>query len=50
MSADITCTSCGKRIEECACCDEPDCAAAVCFHCLNVAAGQERLQPHVDCG
>jgi hypothetical protein len=37
-------------MDECACCDEPDCPAAICFRCVNVAAGQEMAQPHVHGG
>ncbi len=54
MSQDATvvtkCSRCGKRIEECAFCDEPDCRAAICYGCSNVALGQEMPQPHAHGG
>jgi hypothetical protein len=49
-SAALRCSRCGTRITECAFCDEPDCPAAICYGCLNVALGQEMPQPHVHGG
>jgi hypothetical protein len=46
----LRCSRCGTRIEECAFCDEPDCRAAICYGCLNVALGQEMQQPHAHGG
>lgn len=46
----INCSKCGAALEECACCDERDCPAAICYGCLNVALGQEMQQPHVHGG
>ncbi len=48
--AGTACSRCGTRIEECACCDEPDCGPAICHGCLNVAVGQEMPQPHAHGG
>ncbi len=55
MSTDVTekavnCTECDKRIEECACCEEPECGAAICYGCLNAAVGQQRPQVRADGG
>ena len=50
MTEQTTCSGCGKEVEECACCDEPDCGAAICFGCLNLAVGQEMSQPHAHGG
>jgi hypothetical protein len=41
-----TCAGCGARLEECACCDEPDCPAPICRRCLDVAVGHRVLHPH----
>ena len=46
----LRCSQCGAELEECAFCDGPDCPAAICFGCLNVALGQELQQPHVHGG
>ena len=48
--APTRCSRCGTRIEECVRCDEPDCGAAICYRCLNVAIGQQKPQPHVHGG
>jgi hypothetical protein len=54
MSQDVGapehCSTCGTRIAECAFCDEADCRAAICYGCLNLALGQEMLQPHAHGG
>ena len=44
------CSKCGKHIDQCSCCEAPDCRAAICFGCLNVAAGQQMRQPHAHGG
>ncbi len=49
-TAATRCSRCGRRIDECACCNEPDCGAAICYRCLNVAVGQEMPQPHAHGG
>ena len=40
------CSSCDRPIELCACCDEPNCDAAICYRCLNEALGQAIPHPH----
>ncbi len=50
VTAAMRCARCGKRIEECACCNEADCGDPICYHCLNVAVGQEMPQPHAHGG
>ena len=42
----LSCKDCDKRIESCACCDEEDCGAAICFECLVTELGQSLAQPH----
>ncbi len=44
------CSRCGVRIDECACCEEQGCGAAICYGCMNVALGQEMPQPHAHGG
>ena len=39
-------SSCGRPVEHCAFCDEPDCPAAVCYRCLDVALRQALARPH----
>jgi hypothetical protein len=39
-----------QLVEECACCDEPDCSVPICYRCLNVAVGQEMRHPHLHGG
>ncbi len=46
----IRCSRCGTPIDECAFCDEPECAAAICYECLNLALGQAIRQPHIHGG
>jgi len=46
----LKCTECGKSIEVCACCDDPDCEPAICYACLRVAVGQAIPQPHAHGG
>jgi hypothetical protein len=41
------CAACGRAIEVCFCCDEPDCSAPACYRCLNVSVRQARPQPYV---
>ena len=41
----VKCSKCACVLEECACCDEPDCEAAICYRCLNLALGQQVPQP-----
>lgn len=45
-----TCSGCGAPVQECACCDEPGCAVAICYRCLNVALGQDMPHPHTHGG
>jgi len=44
------CSRCGRSIELCACCDELDCGAPICYACLNAALGQAMPQPHAHGG
>jgi len=44
------CTKCDRAVEVCACCDEPECEAAICYGCLRVAVGQALPQPHAHGG
>jgi hypothetical protein len=46
----LRCAGCGRAIDECAVCDEPDCEAAVCCDCVAVALGTRMPQPHVHGG
>ncbi len=52
MSANATtkCSQCGVALEDCACCDEPGCPAAMCYKCLNAALGQAMPLPHAHGG
>jgi hypothetical protein len=45
--ARVYCSRCGRGLEECAFCDEPDCPAAICYGCVNLALGQKLPQTHV---
>ena len=49
-TAATCCCRCGTAIVECACCDEPDCDAAICCHCLRVALGHMKAQPYAHGG
>ena len=42
----LPCSHCGKRLDECAFCDEADCNAALCYECVVVEVGQSLSQPH----
>jgi len=45
------CSRCARTIEQCACCDDPECAgAAICNECLRLAVGQALAQPHTHGG
>jgi hypothetical protein len=40
------CVRCERTIELCACCERPNCGAAICRACLDVALGQTKDHPH----
>ena len=40
------CKGCGREIEICAFCQEPDCAAAICFGCQSQELKQMVRHPH----
>ena len=40
------CKGCDREIDECAFCEEPDCAAAICYRCDNSELKQTLLHPH----
>jgi hypothetical protein len=40
VSADLRCTECGDRIEECECCQREECPSAVCYECMVGDVGQ----------
>lgn len=44
------CTKCGRPIEECVGCDEPDCRNPICNDCLRIEVGQAERQPHMHGG
>ncbi len=39
---EVKCTRCGKSVEVCALCEEPDCRHVLCHKCLNVVLGQAK--------
>jgi hypothetical protein len=41
-NADVKCDRCGKSIEVCFLCEEPECRHVICRECLEVAIGQAR--------
>lgn len=46
MATAIRCATCGKTVEVCAYCEEPECRHVICHECLNVALAQSKPQPH----
>lgn len=36
----VACSLCGRAIEVCACCDEPDCPPPLCDACLREVMGK----------
>lgn len=46
MSADavlaVRCDRCGKSVEVCEFCEEPDCKHVICDDCLRIAVGERR--------
>lgn len=38
----MTCARCGKAVEVCECCEEPNCKHVICDECLKVAVGERR--------
>jgi hypothetical protein len=46
----VTCATCVKGIECCACCDREDCASAVCYRCLVKELGTSVTDPHTHGG
>jgi hypothetical protein len=43
---EVACLHCGKKLDECAFCDERDCGAAICFECVVSDLRQSLPQPH----
>ena len=41
-----TCSHCGRVIEECAFCGEPECAQALCHRCLVYDLHESTPHPH----
>ena len=44
------CTKCGRLIEVCTGCAEPDCLHPICGDCLRIQVGEEMRQPHTHGG
>lgn len=45
------CSRCRRTIDQCACCDDPECnAKAICNECLRLALGQAMPHPHAHGG
>jgi hypothetical protein len=46
VSGDVTlaarCAACGKAVDVCECCEEPNCKHVICDDCLKVAVGERR--------
>jgi hypothetical protein len=42
----LECGRCGRRIDECALCQDPACLHVICYHCLRQELGQSLSQPH----
>jgi hypothetical protein len=40
------CEKCGKRIEVCDLCEDPECKHVICHDCLSVALDERKRQPH----
>lgn len=38
----VKCARCGKAVEVCCCCEEPECRHVICRACLSVALRQSR--------
>jgi hypothetical protein len=43
---EVACVHCGRKLEECAFCDEQHCNAAICYECVVVEVRQSLPQPH----
>jgi hypothetical protein len=41
-NTDVRCTRCGKSIEVCVLCEEPECRHVICRECLDLALGQAK--------
>jgi hypothetical protein len=39
---ELKCEKCGRAVEVCECCEEPDCKHVICEDCLRVAVGERR--------
>ena len=39
-----TCARCDAEIDACACCDEPECGAPLCYACMNLLVRQATPQ------
>ena len=40
------CKGCDREIDECAFCEEPECAVAICYRCENIELKQTLPHPH----
>lgn len=45
MTAVVRCAKCGKEVEICEGCQEPDCVSVVCYRCMNRLLGQSWPDP-----
>ena len=46
----VRCERCGRRIEVCAFCQDPECIHVICYDCLRTALRQSVDQPHAHGG
>jgi hypothetical protein len=42
----VRCDKCGKQIEVCDLCEDPECKHVICHDCLTVALDERKRQPH----
>jgi hypothetical protein len=41
---DVRCSECGKSVEVCFLCEEPECRNVICRECLDIALGQAKAR------
>ena len=44
------CTGCGRELECCCFCDDPNCGVPICYPCLMIDLRQAMAQPHAHGG
>jgi hypothetical protein len=42
QATEIKCVQCGKSVEVCGFCEEPECRHVICRQCLDLALGQAK--------